>query len=80
MRRVGIKWSPSEDVMTGESRGFLDSGTKDWYQTAVARYRTAAAKAVQRAGYHDAMREKYEHAVSRPWLSVELDPPPPGWP
>jgi hypothetical protein len=28
-------------------------------------------------GWHDKMRRKYELATSRPWLSVEPDPPPP---
>jgi hypothetical protein len=29
------------------------------------------------ASYHSRMRQKWEHAAARPWLSVEPDPPPP---
>jgi hypothetical protein len=43
-------------------------------------YRAAAARAATRAAYHDAMRAKYERAVSRPWISVEPDPIEPAWP
>src|SRR5437763_13286762 len=31
----------------------------------------------QWASYHAALRRKYEHAASYPWLPVEPDPPPP---
>jgi len=40
----------------------------------------AATKYAQRAGYHDAMRRKYEQAASRRWFSVDPDPPPPASP
>lgn len=29
------------------------------------------------AAYHDAMHDKYRRAMSRPWLPVPPDPPPP---
>jgi hypothetical protein len=72
----------AEEMSKGDvGRGFLGFlPTKESYEAKAARFRAAAARAALRAGYHDAMRGKYELAVSRPWLSVEADPPPPAWP
>jgi hypothetical protein len=42
--------------------------------------RQAAGKAAAKADYHAAMRQKYEHAASLGWFTVEPDPPAPRWP
>jgi hypothetical protein len=72
----------AEVMMQGEGGGGLFGlgPTKESFKTKAADYRAAAAKAALRARYHDAMRRKYEQAVSRPWLPVEPDPLPPEWP
>jgi hypothetical protein len=44
------------------------------------RYRADALRAKIRADYHSALRNKYRRAASRPWASVEADPPQPPWP
>ena len=35
------------------------------------------ARGEQMAAYHRALKEKYDRAAGRPWLSVEPDPPEP---
>jgi hypothetical protein len=44
----------------------------------VQQYRSSTIKdAKELADYHDRLRQKYDRAAARPWLSIEPDEPPP---